>query len=68
MTQAYEYYQGLRDSGKGELKSLSKLDGKALLKLARTKINDLKPEDLNRIEELLSICVILYRASRAKTV
>lgn len=67
MTQAYQYYQRLRNGGKGDRKKLLKLEGvDAILKQLRTKANTIKAEDdLN--DAALELCVLLYRLTRAKT-
>lgn len=65
MTQAYQFYQGLR-SGKGASKKVLKLaDADAILKTLQEKVATLKVgEDLN--ESSLELCVLLYRLTRTK--
>lgn len=66
MTQAYQFYQGLRTSGKGDRKKLLKLaDADAILKVLQHKVANLKVgEDLD--DASLELCVLLYRLTRTK--
>jgi len=68
MTQAYQFYQGLRTSGRGDRKKLLKLvDADAILKTLQKKAAALKVDsDLD--DAAVELCVLLYRLTRAKAV